>query len=406
MGHTNLSLVFLVPLAAYLVVRLLDGSLPARRVIPLLGLVLGAQLYISTEIFATLTLMGGVFALIGLAAGPPWRQRVRAGLGPVAAAYGVAAVLGIPLAYALVARPRPYKPILFATIGHGARRAADFLRYVIPGRFTLLWDGSHWGRYGNPWYLGAPLLVLLIVFVATEARRRGTWMLAGGVLVTLVLSTGGTLAVFGARILPWRLAAALPLLGRAQPGRLVVYVFLLIAVIVARWLARPRHRGLRWALAATAALAILPNVATNVWVFRVPAPAFLSQGTYRRYVRPRETIWVVDPYHDRQMIWQARAGFSFRLAGGFFGVAPPGLPDPAVQAHLGIGAITGASVADIKAFLAGHRVGAVLMAEQPPGSEARRPLAAATGVAGVRSGGVVVYQLPPARRERGSVQAS
>jgi hypothetical protein len=286
MGHTNLSLVFLVPLAAYLVVRLLDGSLPARRVIPLLGLVLGAQLYISTEIFATLTLMGGVFALIGLAAGPPWRQRVRAALGPVAVAYGVAAVLGIPLAYALVARLRPYKPILFATIGHGARRAADFLRYVIPGRFTLLWDGSHWGRYGNPWYLGAPLLVLLIVFVATEARRRGTWLLAGGVLITLVLSIGGTLAVLGARILPWRLAAALPLLGRAQPGRLVVYVFLLIAVIVARWLARPRHRGLRWALAATAALAILPNVATNVWVFRAPAPAFLSQGTYRRYVRP------------------------------------------------------------------------------------------------------------------------
>src|SRR5262249_20085632 len=29
-GHPNLSLVFLVPLAAYLVVRLLDGSLPAR----------------------------------------------------------------------------------------------------------------------------------------------------------------------------------------------------------------------------------------------------------------------------------------------------------------------------------------------------------------------------------------
>jgi hypothetical protein len=196
MGHTNLSLVFLVPLAAYLVVRLLDGSLPARRIIPLLGLVLGAQLYISTGIFATLTLMGGVFALLGLAAGPPWRQRVRAGLGPVAAAYGVAAV----------------------------------------------------------------------------------------------------------------------------------------------------------------------------------------QGTYRRYVRPHETVWVVDPYHDRQMIWQARAGFSFRLAGGFFGVAPPGLPDPAVQARLGIGAITGASVAGIKAFLA--------------------------GVAGVRSGGVVVYQLPPARRERGSVQAS
>ena len=259
MGHPNLSLVFLVPLAAYLVVRLLDGSLPARLVIPLLGVVLGAQLYISTETFATLTLMGGLFALIGLAAGPVWRQRLRAAIGPVAGAYAVAAVLGIPLFYALAAWPRPYKPILFATIGHGAQSGSDFLRYLIPGQFTLLWDGSHWGGYGNPWYLGVALIALLVVFALTERRRRGTWLLVAGLLVTLVLSIGDTLAVFGAHILPWRLAAALPLLSSAQPGRLVVYAFLLIAVIMARWLARPRRPVLRWALAAAAALLILPN---------------------------------------------------------------------------------------------------------------------------------------------------
>ncbi|HYA53194.1 MAG TPA: hypothetical protein VEG33_18760, partial [Streptosporangiaceae bacterium] len=397
MGHPNLSLVFLVPLAACLVVRLLDGSLPARLVIPLLGVVLGAQLYISTETFATLTLMGALFALIGLAAGPVWRHRLRAAIGPVAGAYAVAAVLGIPLFYAAAAWPRPYKPILFATIGHGAQGGGDLLRYLIPGRFTLLWDGSHWGGYGNPWYLGVPLIALLVVFAVTERRRRGTWLLVAGLLVTLVLSIGGTLAVFGAHILPWRIAAALPLLSSAQPGRLVVYAFLLIAVIMARWLARPGRPVLRWALTAAAALLILPNFPANVWASRVPVPAFLTQGAYHRYLRPGEIVWIVDPHHDRQMIWQARTGFSFRLAGGFFGVTPSGLPTPpsaAMQAHLGTGAITGASVADIRAFLAGHRVGAVLMAEQPRGSDARRILAAATGVAGVRSGRVVVFQLP------------
>jgi hypothetical protein len=150
-------------------------------------------------------------------------------------------------------------------------------------------------------------------------------------------------------------------------------------------------------LAAAAALVILPNFPGDVWASRVPVPAFLTQGIYHRYLRPGEIVWIVDPHHDRQMIWQARTGFSFRLAGGFFGVTPSGLPAPpgtAMQAHLGTGAITGASVADIRAFLAGHRVGAVLMAEQPRGSAARRILAAATGVAGVRSGRVVVFQLP------------
>jgi hypothetical protein len=311
----------------------------------------------------------------------------------------VAAVLGIPLFYALAAWPRPYKPILFATIGHGAQSGGDFLRYLIPGRFTLLWDGSHWGGYGNPWYLGVPLIALLVVFAVTGRRRRGTWLLIAGLVVTLVLSIGDTLAVFGAHILPWRLAAALPLLSSAQPGRLVVYAFLLIAVMVARWLARPRRLVLRAALAAAAALVILPNFPGDVWASRVPVPGFLTQGVYHRYLRPGEIVWIVDPHHDRQMIWQARTGFSFRLAGGFFGVTPSGLPSPpsaAMQAHLGTGAITGASVADIRAFLAGHRVGAVLMAEQPRGSDARRVLAAATGVAGVRSGRVIVFQLPAA----------
>jgi len=404
MGHPNLSLVFLIPLAAYLVLRLLDGTLPARRVIPLLGVTLAAQLYISTETFATMTLMGCLFALIGLAAGPPWRQRLRAAAGPVAAAYAVAAILGIPLAIGLFAWPRPYKPILFATIGHGAQGTGDFLRYLVPGRFTLLWDGSHWGGYGNPWYLGVPLLALLVLFVATEARRRGTWLLVAGLLVTFALSIGDTLAVFGAHILPWRLAAAVPLLGSAQPGRLVVYAFLIIAIIVARWLARPRRPALRWALAAAAALVILPNFPGDVWASRIPVPAFVTHGAYHRYLRPGEIVWIVDPHHDRQMIWQARAGFSFRLAGGFFGVTPPGLtapPGAAMQAHLGTGAITGASVADIRAFLASHRVGAVLMAEQPRGSDVRRTLAAATGTAGVRSGRVVVFQVRPGPRAGG-----
>jgi len=392
-GHPNLSLVFLVPLAAYLVVRLLDGSLPARWVIPLLGVVLGVQLYISTETFATLTFMGFLFALIGLAAGPLWRRRLRAAAAPLAASYVVAAAAGIPLIHGLFARPRPYKPILFATIGHGARSPGDFLRYVIPGRFTVLWDGWHWNTYGNPWYLGIPLIALLIVFLAADAGRRGTWLLAAGLLVTILFSIGDTLTVFGAHIMPWRLAATLPLLTYAQPGRLVVYAFLLIAVIMARWLARPRLPALRVALAAAAALVILPNFHADVWASRIPVPAFLTQGTYHRYLRPGEIVWIVDPHRNRQMIWQAQTGLSFRQAGGFFGVTPTGLPNPGVQAHLGTGAITGATVGDIKGFLASHRVGAVLMAEQPPRSRAVPRLARATGVAPIRSGRVVVFQL-------------
>ena len=393
-GHPNLVLTFPIPLAAYLMLRRLDGSIRVRWFVPLLGLLLAVQLYLSTEIFATMTLMGVVFGAIGLALGSSaFRRRLLRATGPTAGAYAVALALGSPLLYVAFTRPRPYKPVAFTGIDRGLQSFTQFLAYVDPGRFTVLGSqlGQRWGRDGNPWYFGIPVLLLLIIFLATEWRRRRTWMLAACLAVTLALSVGSSLAVFGAHILPWRLVSALPVLDRAQPGRLVTYAFLLLGIAVAIWLARPAKRLLRWGLAALAVLAIAPNVTTDVWAHQVPVPQLLTSGAYRTYVPPGEIVWIVDPRHSRQMVWQAETNFSFRLAGGFLGVAPPGLPSPAAQAQLGMGTISGTTVAGIRAFLRSHRVGAVLVAEEP--ASAIRTMAEATGVTGVRRGDVVIFQL-------------
>jgi hypothetical protein len=400
-GHPNLAQECLVPLAAYLVLRRLEGSIRDRWFVPLLGLLLAVQLYLSTEVFATMTLMGALFAAIGLVVGgDAWRQRLwRRATGPVAGAYAVALALGSPLLYAAFSRPRPYKPVYFPGLTRGAQSVSDFLGYVIPGRFSILGEqfGHRWGRDGNPWYFGVPLLLLFVLFLIAERRRRRAWALTAGLVVTLALSAGSTLAVFGVHILPWRLVSALPVLDQAQPGRLVSYAFLILGVAMAMWLASPARQPVHWALAALALLFIVPNVTSNVWVRQVPEPPLLASGAYHQYLTPGETVWVVDSLHSRQMIWQAETHFSFRLAGGFFGVTPAGLrPSPAVQAELGTGTVTGASVTGIRAFLASHHVGAVLMAEEP-GADAR-VIARATGVTGVRRGGMVVFQLTSAAR--------
>lgn len=393
-GHPNLAQTFLIPVAGYLMLRLVEGSVRARWFVPLLGIVLAAQLYLSTEIFATMTLIGVLFGVVGLAlGGRSYRQRLLRAIGPVCGGYAVALALGSPLLYTAFARPRPYKPVAFTGIEKGAQGAADFLGYVVPGRFTIfgLQLGHRWGHDGNPWYFGIPLLLLLIVFLITEWHRRHARLLAAGLVVTLVLAAGSTLAVFGAHILPWRLVSALPVLDRAQPGRLVLYAFLLAGIAVAMWLARPGTRWLRWGLAVLALLAILPNVTSNVWARQVPVPPLLASGAYSRYLTPGETVWVVDLRHSRQMIWQAETDFSFRLAGGFLGVTPPGLNPPAEQAQLGTGSVSGATVTGIRSFLHSHRVGAVLVAEEPAATI--RMLAQATGAAGIRHGGVTVFQL-------------
>ena len=394
-GHPNLALTFLVPLAGYLAVRLLEGSIRARWAVPLLGLVLTVQLYLSTEVFATLTLIGAILAIVGYAlGGSGLRRRLRRAAAPVAGGYAVAVALGSPLLYVAFTRPRPYKPVAFTGLTHGLQGATDFLGYLVPGRFTVLGGqfGQRWGRDGDPWYLGAPLILLLILFVITERRRRSTWVLAAGLVLTLLLSLGSTLAISGAHVLPWRALSAVPVLNRAQPGRMISYAFLLAGIALAIWLARPaRHRAARWVLAVAALLVILPNAIGNVWARQVPVPALLTTGGYQRYLTPGETVWVVDPYHSRQMIWQATTGFSFRLAGGFFGVTPPGLHPPAEQAVLGTGSVTGATPASMRAFLRSHHAGAVLMAEEP--AAVVHAVTQATGVPGVQHEGMLVFRL-------------
>jgi hypothetical protein len=126
-GHPNLDLAWLIPLCGYLVVRLVEGSIRLGWFVPLLGLLLAVQLYLGSELFVTMTLIGGLFGLIGLAlSGPARRTRLWRAVGPVAGAYGVALALGSPLLYVAFTRPRPYKPVVFAGIGHGADSVGDF----------------------------------------------------------------------------------------------------------------------------------------------------------------------------------------------------------------------------------------------------------------------------------------
>ena len=394
-GHPSLTLVFLVPLCAYLVFRLLEGSIRPLVYVPLLGIVLAAQFYIGDEILATMTLVGALCAAVAFAAGPAARrQRLLRAIAPTAGAYAIAVIFAIPLLSTAFTRPRIIKAIHFATIEYGAKGTGDFLRYLTPGRFT-----EHWGifmpRWGdNPWYLGVPLIIVIIAFAVTERRRRATWMLIAGLLLILLVSLGDVMSVFGAPILPWRLFAAMPVLNIAQPGRLVTFAYLVIAVIVARWLTPstwpvppppepsayppssplwrptpvPRRslRPLGWLPVLLAALTIVPNFSENVWAESAPMPPFLATGAYRRYIAPGEIIWLLEVHPSRALIWQAETGFYFRISGGFFGGTPQGVPEGQLQERLAMGQVpASATTADIQHYIAVHHIGAILTAQTP-----------------------------------------
>ena len=98
-GHMHMTAVFLVPLVALVVLRYLDGGLDRRALALRLGILLGAQLWFSTELFATLTLALAVALALAFGLVRSARPRLRSLASPLAASYGIAAVLASPLLY-------------------------------------------------------------------------------------------------------------------------------------------------------------------------------------------------------------------------------------------------------------------------------------------------------------------
>src|SRR5438876_390052 len=97
LGHLHMTSVFLVPLVALALLRFVDGTTGARRFAVELGLLLGAQLTLSTEVLFTVSVALAAAIGIAFAVAPERRPRLRALGRPLAAAYAIAAIVTAPL---------------------------------------------------------------------------------------------------------------------------------------------------------------------------------------------------------------------------------------------------------------------------------------------------------------------
>lgn len=407
-GHLNMSPAFVTPLVVYLVVRRLDGVVSPRRFVGGLAALLVLQFTIFTEIFATLTLFGGLaFALALVMLEPEVRGRLWRMIGLIAAAYGVAAVALAPYLYYLFALGFPRDQI------HEMEPySIDLLNFVIPTPIVFFhrvffplartFTGNFSESVG---YVGLPLVAITCLFVRSHGRTRaGRWMLVT-LAMLCVASLGPNLHIAGTRTfaLPWALAVKLPLINHAATGRFMMYAFLILAVIAAVWLASgPTWRWLRWALAALAVVCLLPDVwywpLRSAWAEDLDVPAFFSTGAYRSHLARGQNTLVI-PYSDRgnSSLWQAYTGMYFRMAGGYVGVAAPEFLRWPTVYTLYSGGLMPNHGPQLRAFLDAHDVRTVLLAD---GAEGPWPeLLATLGVEPLRVGGVSLYQVPGARTD-------
>lgn len=411
-GHLSLLAAFLIPLAVHLVLARLHERI-GRRIFALELLALAtAQFLISTEIFATMTVFGALALAAAWTMGTrELRQRITDLAAPIVLAYLGTAILVSPYLYYLQAgfQPTPiYSP---------SQHSADLLNFLVPTRTIAL--GSVIGLFRGisaaftsdvseqAAYVGLPLLAIAIWF-ALERRRALEARLLGLMLIaTAVAAMGPRLHVAGNAYfkLPWSLFHRAPLLDQALPARFTVYLFLLLAVLAAMWLAAPQRRTLTRASAAALVLvSLFPNPAARVWAppgSVARPPTFFTSGIYRRYLAPGEIVATL-PYAwgeaDDCMLWQALSGMYFRLAGGYPPLSPESfLRWPIVRSANQLAAIP--DPADQwKAFAANHEVTAVIRGDNPtpPGFPSIDPILAALGAPAVAAGGIALYRVPPA----------
>jgi hypothetical protein len=362
-GHVNLTLVFLVPAIVHLGVRASAGELSPRRFAVLLTLALAAQFLFSVEVFATFTLFAAItLVLFCLLGGGEARETVRRLLGPVAVAYLATVVLVSPYLYhALLPGGLPID------VPRTEMFSNDLLGFVVPTEMFRL-GGVHFlstslrftaGDVEGGAYLGVPLIVLVLLSVFAGRRRVEVRVLAVVALIVLICSLGPRLHVRGAESipLPWDVVARLPVLGQVLPARFALYLFLIAAVLVARWLATARIAA--WGLALAAVVFLWPAVNLQFWHSRPDLPALFTTTAYRRVFKPHDTVLALPVGIEGQsMLWQAETRLGFVMASGY--VVPPEASDPYKHAAIYPTLTYNESVPHVEraaaAFIASHRI--------------------------------------------------
>ena len=398
-AQLNLLLIFFMPLAAYLVVRRVRGSLGKIAFVLLLAAVLVGQFSDSSEMFASLAFFGGIAYAGALAFGGAWRRRLLRALPLVAAAYAIALVAVSPFLIKAFTDlpPEAVRPLDL--------NSADLLSFLVP-RATMLFGGAHFANVSRHFpglssddtaYLGPAFLLILVLFAWDRRRERSTWLLLGFAAIPAVLALGPILHVHGVPkfSMPGKILAQVPLLQHALPERFPAYVWLVLAVASSLWLASGTGRLglLRYALVAVALVGLAPDLNAAPYHGTLTVPPFITEGTYQQQLAPGSTILVIPRQLGDDGVWQAYAGFWFNLGRAYVGplhptdvvVLGPLLSDPQTIPP------TGSRFGE---FIVAHEVKAIVIAEPVP-SAMSDAVSHVLGVDPVSVGGVEIYHVPP-----------
>src|SRR5439155_5668367 len=226
-GHLNLILIFPAPLAVYLIIRRVEGSIGQVAFVVLMTLTLATLFLCSTEVFATTTFFGIIAYAIALIAAGRDRGRVFESGALTALAYLFTFIVLSPY---LIAAIRNQPPDVIRDPAHASIDLYSFLvprsfmggLHLVSPAFTEKWSDRFTSLpIEDAGYISIALVAVLIGFAITERRRKGTWGLLAFVAIVSVAAFGPVLQVMGrcSVTMPWTFASGVPLLRNATPQR-------------------------------------------------------------------------------------------------------------------------------------------------------------------------------------------
>jgi hypothetical protein len=327
LGHISLTVVALVPLIALVAVRRAKREIGRPSFVATLSLFVLLQFGISMEVLATSALFGSVaYVAFYLSMRTSLDMKGLAIDTLISAA--ICIVLLSPAFYSLWLGSKQLPKIINSPIVF----SNDMLGFLVP--MQTVWLGGdalanftrHFSATASEQnaYLGAPLIALAVT--AFRGAKDEAWgrPLCWTTLIAAVTSLGPIVWIAGHHFkvpLPGIIAMFLPLLKHALPSRFALYTSLGVAVFVSAWLTRSPSR-LKYAVAALCAIFILPNPGAFSFVSYHTPTVFSDRASVDRLNR-RGAI-VVLPYGraGNSVLWQLRADFSFKMAGGYVGFTP------------------------------------------------------------------------------------
>jgi hypothetical protein len=396
-GHLHMVMIFPVPLGVYLVLLHFEDRIRSSLFIPAFTLLLVFEFLTSMEVVATATLIGGIILTVEYLVMPEEaKHRVLGSITLISVSYLFAAVLLSPFLYYLLLQRD------FRIFNSPATYSADVLNFVLPTPLTLV--GGHlflplttrfMGNLAeNGAYLGPGLIAAIVFFARSGADGRARKVLIVGMLLVAVIALGPNLHILGSTAipLPWTLFEKLPLIEQALPGRVVMFLFLIGAVMLTYYLSETEVPLWRRVIVGVASVVfILPRFPCVTTAADIPR--FFTPGTFERYLSPNEIVLTLPAgVRDDGLLWQVSADMYFRLLCPRVGSIPQAFTGWSIIGDLYAQHVGRHFVEDLTRFLNVNSVRVIVLDEKK--DQPWRQIFAVAGWSATEVGGVLIYRVP------------